>query len=218
MAAHRISVPDRQLACAPVLSAEGQTYLGAMVAAANYGLANRQLLAEAASEVFEQHLGTTLDLVYDVSHNLARLEVHDVDGRPTSLCVHRKGATRSAPPRDPALPPELAEVGQPVLIPGTMGTASYVLAGVAGNPAFGSAAHGAGRVMSRHQAANGTSGRLLTERLEADGIFVRGASWRGLAEEKPEAYKDIEAVADVSDRAGLARKVARLVPLGAVKG
>jgi tRNA-splicing ligase RtcB len=218
MAAHSISVPDRQLACAPVLSAEGQAYLGAMAAAANYGRANRQLLAEAVCTVFEQHVDTTLDLVYDVSHNLARLEIHDVDGQPTTLCVHRKGATRAAPPHDPDLPPELAEIGQPVLIPGTMGTASYVLAGVAGNPAFGSTAHGAGRVMSRHQAAKGTSGRLLKERLEADGILVRGASWRGLAEEKPEAYKDIEAVVEVSDSAGLARKVARLVPLGAVKG
>jgi tRNA-splicing ligase RtcB len=218
IASYDISVPDRQLACAPVRSPEGQAYLGAMAAAANYGRANRQLLAEAVRRVFEQEVSTTLDLVYDVSHNLARLEVHDVDGRKRTLCVHRKGATRSAPPHHPELPADLAEAGQPVMLPGTMGTASYVMAGVAGNPAFDSTAHGAGRVMSRHRAAKNTSGRLLKTELEARGILVRGASWRGLAEEKPEAYKDIEAVVTVSHEADLARRVARLVPLGVVKG
>jgi tRNA-splicing ligase RtcB len=218
MASHGISVPDRQLACAPVRSPQGQAYLGAMAAAANYGRANRQLLAEAVRRVFEREVSTTLDLVYDVSHNLARLEVHDVDGRPRTLCVHRKGATRSTPPHHPELPPDLADTGQPVLLPGSMGTASYVLAGVAGNPAFESTAHGAGRVMSRHQAAKHTSGRLLKTELEARGILVRGVSWRALAEEKPDAYKDIEAVVTVSHEADLARKVARLVPLGVVKG
>ena len=189
-----------------------------MTAAANYGRANRQLLTEAVRRVFVGEVGTTLDLVYDISHNLAKIEVHAVDGRPRTLCVHRKGATRSLPPHHADLPPDLAGVGQPVLIPGTMGTASYVLAGVADNPAFSSTAHGAGRVQSRHQAARGISGRALRERLESRGILVRGSSWRGLAEERPEAYKDIDAVADVSDRAGLARKVARLVPVGVVKG
>ena len=218
MGRYGIAVPDRQLACAPVRSAEDEAYLAARIAAANYGRANRQLLAEAARRVFEKETGTTLDLVYNISHNLAKLEEHRVDGQGRTLCVHRKGATRSLPPHHPDLPGDLAEVGQPVLIPGTMGTASYVLVGVADNPAFFSTAHGAGRVQSRHQAARHTSGRELRDRLEARGVQVRGTSWRGLAEEKPEAYKDIDVVAEVSDRAGLARKVARLVPLGVVKG
>ena len=218
MGRYGIVVPDRQLACTPVRSPEGEAYLAAMTAAANYGRANRQLLTEAVRRVLTAEVGTSLDLVYDISHNLAKLEVHDVDGRRRSLCVHRKGATRSLPPHHPDLPGDLAEVGQPVLIPGTMGTASYVLAGVADNPAFCSTAHGAGRVQSRHRAARGTSGRALRGQLETRGILVRGMSWRGLAEEKPEAYKDIDAVADISQRAGLARKVARLVPLGVVKG
>ncbi len=218
MAQYGIVVPDRQLACTPVRSPEGEAYLAAMYAAANFARANRQLLAQAAREVFEAEAATTLDLVYDVSHNLAKVEVHDVDGHERTLCVHRKGATRSLPPHHPDLPDDLAPVGQPVLIPGTMGTASYVLAGVPDNPAFGSAAHGAGRVQSRQQAARGTSGRSLQTELEAQGIEVRGTSWRGLAEEKPDAYKDIDAVIDVTERTGLARKVARLVPLGVVKG
>lgn len=218
MASQHFSVPDRQLVCAPVRSPEGQGYLGAMAAAANYARANRQLLAEAVRRAFERQVGVTLDLVYDVSHNMARLEVHELDGRPRMLCVHRKGATRSAPPGHPELAAGLADTGQPVLLPGTMGTASYVLAGVCANPAFDSTAHGAGRVMSRHQAAKNTSGRRLKTQLESRGILVRGASWRGLAEEKPEAYKDIEAVVRVSDEASLARRVARLVPLGVVKG
>ena len=218
MGRYGIVVPDRQLACTPVRSPEGDAYLAAMTAAANYGRANRQLLSEAVRRVFAEEAGPTLDLVYDISHNLAKLEVHQVDGRPRTLCVHRKGATRSLPPHHRDLPGDLAEVGQPVLIPGTMGTASYVLAGVADNPAFYSTAHGAGRLQSRHQASRHTSGRELRDQLEARGVQVRGTSWRGLAEEKPEAYKDIDAVADVSDRAGLARKVARLVPLGVVKG
>ena len=218
MSRYGIRVPDRQLACVPVGSPEGRAYLGAMAASANFGRANRQLLSEAVRRVFETQLGSTLDLVYDVSHNLAKMETHDVEGSPRRLCVHRKGATRSLPPHHPDLPDDLAEVGQPVLIPGTMGTASYVLAGVPDNPAFSSTAHGAGRVQSRHQAAKNTSGKALRDQLERHGVLVRGTSWRGLAEEKPEAYKDIDAVAEISDRAGLARKVARLVPLGVVKG
>jgi tRNA-splicing ligase RtcB len=218
MPSYGISVPDRQLACAPVHSAEGHAYLGAMAAAANYGRANRQILGEATRRVFESAAGATLDLVYDVSHNLARIEQHDVDGQKRTLCVHRKGATRAMPPGHGELPPDLVEVGQPVLIPGTMGTASFVLVGVPGAPAFHSTAHGAGRVQSRHQAARRVSGRRLRDDLEAHGILVRGASWRGLAEEAPSAYKDVTAVVDTSERAGLARKVARLVPLGVVKG
>ncbi|HEX6335371.1 MAG TPA: RtcB family protein [Jiangellaceae bacterium] len=218
MAGYGISVPDRQLACAPVSAPEGAAYLGAMAAAANYGRANRQLLTEAARRAFEATAGTTLELIYDISHNLAKIETHPVDGSPLNLCVHRKGATRALPPGHPDLPPDISDAGQPVLIPGTMGTASYVLAGVATGSAFYSTAHGAGRVQSRHQAARTIHGRDLRNRLEAQGVLVRGASWRGLAEETPDAYKDVDLVAETSERAGLARRIARLVPLGVVKG
>ncbi|MCH0543352.1 RtcB family protein [Streptomyces sp. MUM 203J] len=219
MARYGITVPDRQLACTPVDSPEGRDYLGAMAAAANYGRANRQLLSEAARRVLRRETGgVRLSLVYDVSHNLAKIETHSVDGRERRLCVHRKGATRAFPPGHPDLPEDLRDTGQPVLIPGTMGTASYVLTGVPGGDAFHSTCHGAGRVMSRHQAARTTGGRELRARLEADGIAVRPKSLRGLAEETPEAYKDVTAVVDASEGAGLCRKVARLVPLGVVKG
>ncbi|HUL99706.1 MAG TPA: RtcB family protein [Mycobacterium sp.] len=218
MRRYGIEVPDRQLACVPVHSPEGQAYLAAMAAAANYGRANRQLLTETTRRVFDQHTSSTLDVLYDVSHNLAKLETHPIDGRTRTVCVHRKGATRSLPPHHPDVPAELAAIGQPVLIPGTMGTASYVLAGVPDNPAFFSTAHGAGRVQSRHQAARHTNADALRRGLEQAGILVRGSSRRGLAEEKPEAYKDVDAVIETSHRAGLARKVARLVPLGVVKG
>ncbi|WP_055585366.1 RtcB family protein [Peterkaempfera griseoplana] len=215
---HGIRVPDRQLACAPVESAEGRAYLGAMAAAANYGRANRQLLADAARQVFAQLLGARLELVYDISHNLAKLEEHDVDGVPRLLCVHRKGATRALPPGHRDLPPDLRDHGQPVLIPGTMGTASHVLTGVPGGRAFHSTCHGAGRLQSRHQAARGVSGRELRDRMEAGGIAVRPSSWRGLAEEHPGAYKDVDAVVEAAEGAGLCRRVVRLTPLGVVKG
>ncbi len=215
---HRIELPDRQLACTPVDSPRGRAYLGAMVAAANYGRANRQLLSEAARRAFATALGVGLELVYDVSHNLAKLETHDVDGVPRRLCVHRKGATRALPPGDPGLPADLLRAGQPVLVPGTMGTASYVMVGLPGNEAFGSACHGAGRVWSRHQALRTVRGEQLRGELEARGIAVRPASWRALAEETPQAYKDVDAVAAATEAAGLARPVARLVPLGVVKG
>nr|WP_309235555.1 RtcB family protein [Streptomyces sp. TRM64462] len=213
-----IDVPDRQLACTPVDSPEGRAYLGAMAAAANYGRANRQLLSQAARRVFRQAAGVRLTLVYDVSHNLAKIETHTVDGEPRRLCVHRKGATRAFPPGHPDLPDDLRAAGQPVLIPGTMGTASYVLTGVPGGDAFHSTCHGAGRVMSRHQAARTIGGKELRARLETEGVAVRPLSMRGLAEETPEAYKDVGAVVDASEGAGLCRKVARLVPLGVVKG
>ncbi|QGV76917.1 RtcB family protein [Streptomyces ficellus] len=218
MARYGIAVPDRQLACTPVASPEGRAYLGAMAAAANYGRANRQLLAQAARRVLRREAGARLTLVYDVSHNLAKVETHTVDGEPRTLCVHRKGATRAFPPGHPELPEDLRAVGQPVLIPGTMGTASYVLTGVPGGDAFHSTCHGAGRVMSRHQAARTTGGPQVRARLEADGIAVRPASSRGLAEEAPEAYKDVTAVVEAGQGAGLCRKVARLVPVGVVKG
>jgi len=219
MPRYGISVADRQLACAPVRSREGTAYLGAMAAAANYGRANRQLLAEAARRAFEQAVGDGgLELLYDVSHNLAKLEHHQVDGRPRLLCVHRKGATRALPPGHPDLPADLSGWGQPVLVPGSMGTASYVLTGVAGEEAFFSTCHGAGRVMSRHQATLRISGPALRAQLEAAGIAVRAGSERGLAEEAPFAYKDVDEVVTVCERAGLARRVARLIPLGVVKG
>lgn len=220
-AMHRfgITVPDPQLACAPVDSAEGRDYLAAMAAAANFGRANRQLLTHATRLAFVESVGTDrLDLLYDVSHNLAKLETHDVDGVARRLCVHRKGATRALPPGDPALPPDLAPQGQPVLVPGSMGTASYVLVGVAGGSAFHSACHGAGRVMSRHAATRQVHGRALRDQLEAAGIRVRAASFRGLAEEAPFAYKDVDEVVATCEHAGLARRVARLRPVGVVKG
>ncbi|MER8161972.1 RtcB family protein [Streptomyces sp. NPDC094472] len=218
MTRYGIALPDRQLACTPVGSPEGRDYLGAMAAAANYGRANRQLLTDETRRIFRREAGTRLSLVYDVSHNLAKIETHVVDGTRRRLCVHRKGATRAFPPGHPELPEDLIQFGQPVLIPGTMGTASYVLTGVAGGEAFFSTCHGAGRVMSRHAAARTVTGRELRERLEREGIAVRPQSLRGLAEETPEAYKDVSAVVAASEAAGLCRKVARLVPLGVVKG
>nr|WP_149182324.1 RtcB family protein [Streptomyces sp. TRM49041] len=219
MARYGIEVPDRQLACTPVDSPEGRDYLGAMAAAANYGRANRQLLSQATRGIFRRRAGVRLSLVYDVSHNLAKIETHPVDGGgPRRLCVHRKGATRAFPPGHPELPPDLRDAGQPVLIPGTMGTASYVLTGVPGGDAFHSTCHGAGRVMSRHQAARTVTGGELRARLEAAGIAVRPLSLRSLAEETPEAYKDVAEVVAASEGAGLCRKVARLEPLGVVKG
>ncbi|HVB46381.1 MAG TPA: RtcB family protein [Streptosporangiaceae bacterium] len=218
MQRYGITVPDRQLACAPADSEEGRAYLGAMAAAANYGRANRQLLTEATRQVFRRVCGADLDLVYDISHNLAKLEEHDVAGRRARLCVHRKGATRALPPGHPDLPGELRETGQPVLIPGSMGTCSYVLAGIRGGGAFYSTCHGAGRLLSRHQAARSVTGHELRQRLERQGIAVRGASARGLAEETPEAYKDVTEVVSAAQDAGLCRKVAKLVPVGVVKG
>ncbi|MFD0820581.1 RtcB family protein [Micromonospora zhanjiangensis] len=218
MPRYGITVPDRQLACAPVSSPEGRGYLGAMAAAANYARANRQLLTESARRVFDRVTGCRLDLVYDISHNLAKIETHGVDGGRRELCVHRKGATRALPSGHPDLPDDLRAVGQPVLIPGSMGTPSYVLTGVPDAPAFASTCHGAGRTQSRKQATTSIRGQDLRRQLEAHNIAVRGASWRGLAEEKPEAYKDINAVVDAAEGAGLCRRVARLVPVGVVKG
>lgn len=219
MPRYGIDVPDRQLACVPVESPEGYGYIGAMAAAANYGRANRQLLGEAARHAFARTTGDRdLRLLYDVSHNLAKLETHELEGRPRRLCVHRKGATRALPPAHPELPAAYADTGQPVLVPGSMGAGSYVLAGVSGSEAFASACHGAGRQLSRKQAVKRTHGRDLQRSLEDSGIAVRGTSMRGLAEESPEAYKDLDEVVDTCDQAGLARTVAKLRPLGVVKG
>jgi tRNA-splicing ligase RtcB len=219
MPRHGIDVPDPQLACAPVESPEGRAYLGAMAAAANYGRANRQLLTEAARDAFADACGTrALRLLYDVSHNLAKLERHDVAGEARELCVHRKGATRALPPGHPELPVDLRPIGQPVLVPGSMGSASWVLCGTATGDAFFSACHGAGRTMSRHAARKQVRGEELRDQLEAAGVHVRAGSWRGLAEEAPFSYKDVDVVVATCEHAGLARRVARLTPAGVVKG
>lgn len=223
MAAHGIVVPDRQLACVPVESEQGRTYLAAMAAAANFAWANRHVLAHEARLAFTAGFGTTpqetgMELVYDVAHNLAKLESHPVNGRERLLCVHRKGATRAFGPGHPDLPEDLSQTGQPVLVPGSMGTASWILKGLPGNPAFGSAAHGAGRLMSRKKARGYQSGRAVFDDLLAAGVVARPGSVSLLSEEAPYAYKDVDAVVEVCARTNLAGKVARLVPLGVVKG
>jgi tRNA-splicing ligase RtcB (3'-phosphate/5'-hydroxy nucleic acid ligase) len=218
MRAYDIRLPDAQLACVPVRSPEGAAYLAAMHAAANYGRANRQLLTHATRGAFENAVGRgDLDLVWDVSHNLARLEWHAVAGERRLLCVHRKGATRALPPGHEDLPPGLAPYGQPVLVPGSMGTESHVLAGVREGGAFHSTCHGAGRTMSRHAARRRIRGESLRRELEARGIGVRSHSMRALAEEAPASYKDVDEVVGTCERAGLARRVARLRPIGVIK-
>jgi tRNA-splicing ligase RtcB (3'-phosphate/5'-hydroxy nucleic acid ligase) len=219
MGGYGIQVPDRQLACAPVDSPEGRAYLGAMAAAANYGRANRHVLADAARDAFQHATGDRrLELVYDVSHNLAKLEHHRVGATRRLLCVHRKGATRALPPAHPGLPREFAATGQPVLVPGSMGTASWVLAGIPDGGAFFSACHGAGRRLSRHQARRLVRGPQLRAELARAGIAVRADSDPGLAEEAPAAYKDVDEVVATCEQAGLARRVARLHPVGVLKG
>jgi tRNA-splicing ligase RtcB len=216
-----IALPDRELACAPLASALGLRYLGAMRAAINCALANRQILTHLTREAFREVLPEArLPLLYDVSHNTCKEETHAVEGRKRRLFVHRKGATRAFGPGHPELPPEYRTAGQPVLIGGSMGTGSYILAGLATGMerAFGSACHGAGRAMSRHEATRRWQGRALVDQLAERGILIRSPSLRGVAEEAPLAYKDVTAVVDAADAAGLARKVARLEPLVCVKG
>lgn len=220
-----IRLPDRELACAPLKSALGQRYLGAMRAAINCALANRQILTQLAREAFaEVFPGVKLPLLYDVSHNTCKEETHRVDGRQRKLFVHRKGATRAFGPGHPELPPEYAAVGQPVLIGGSMGTSSWILAGSAAagrneeEQAFGSSCHGAGRAMSRHEATKRWHGRAVVDELAARGILIRSPSLRGVAEEAPLAYKEVGSVVESADRAGLSRRVARLAPLVCVKG
>ena len=216
-----IALPDRELACAPVRSAVGQRYLGAMRAAINCALANRQIIGHLARQVFERFFpGRPLRLLYDVSHNTCKEERHPVGDRRLDLFVHRKGATRALPPGDPALPEALRPFGQPVLIGGSMGTGSWILAGTRpdGPRAFASAIHGAGRALSRHQARKRWRGEEIVARLAREGVLVRSVSMRGVAEEAPDAYKDIDAVVNAAHRAGLARKVARLRPLIVIKG
>jgi tRNA-splicing ligase RtcB len=218
---HGIELPDRELACAPVRSKEGERYLGAMRAAINVALANRQVLTHLAREAFAGVLSASdLTLLYDVSHNTCKVETHVVDGREREVYVHRKGATRAWGPGHPGLPDRLRAVGQPVLVGGSMGTSSWVLAGTESGmrASFGSACHGAGRAMSRSQALKRWNGKLLVQELEARGILVRSPSLRGVAEEAPLAYKDVDEVVRATEKAGLARRVARLLPMVVVKG
>jgi tRNA-splicing ligase RtcB len=220
-----IELPDRQLVCAPVHSREGQHYLGAMRAAANYAWANRQIMTHLTREAFAQVFGRKAEalemgLVYDVAHNIAKLEPYEINGETRMLCVHRKGATRAFPAGHPEVPARYRGVGQPVLVPGDMGRSSWVLVGQpsAMTEAFGSTCHGAGRVMSRSAAIRAARGRSIEKEMAARGVLARCRSREGLAEEQPEAYKDVSQVAEAVHGAGLARKVARLRPLGVIKG
>jgi tRNA-splicing ligase RtcB len=218
MSRYGIRLPDRQLACAPLASPEGQDYFAAMCAAANFAWSNRQAITHSARTVFARAFGDAgrLTLVYDVAHNIAKLEQHGEE----RICVHRKGATRAFGPSHPETPERYRAVGQPVFIPGSMGTASYVLAGSDASLAlsFGSTCHGAGRAMSRGEAKRSRTGAEVRHELERQGIIVRCPSSGELAEEAPTAYKDVERVVNVVHQAGLARKVARLHPVGVVKG
>lgn len=224
-AKYGISLPDRQLCCAPVRSAEGQRYLSAMAGAANYAFANRQMIMHWVRETFEDIFRTGghklgLSLVYDVCHNIAKIEKHTINEKDTTVCVHRKGATRAFPAGHPAVPEGYRNVGQPVLIPGDMGRASYVLCGTkrAMEETFGSTCHGAGRVMSRSKALKAAKGRSIHKEMETKGVYVKAASRETLAEETPEAYKDVSQVVHVVHNAGISTLVAKIVPLGSIKG
>jgi tRNA-splicing ligase RtcB len=220
-----IVLPDRELVCAPLNSPEGQAYLGAMRCAANYAFANRQVLASGARAAFEQVMAGKVDRwelfqVYDIAHNMGKIETHEIAGERIQVCVHRKGATRAFGPGSPELPAEYQAIGQPVLVPGSMGTASWVLAGTEASMlrSFGSTCHGAGRTMSRSKAKKTVYGKDLREQLESSGIRIRAGSMPGLAEEAPIAYKDVDVVVETVAQAGIARKVARLRPVAVVKG
>jgi len=222
---YEIELPDPQLCCAPVSSPEGRQYLRAMACAANFAFTNRQMITHWVRETFEQVFRMSpkdlmLDLIYDVCHNIAKIETHTVRGQKKKLCVHRKGATRAFPPDHPDIPEDYRSTGQPVLIPGDMGRCSYVLVGAkrAMEETFGSTCHGAGRVMSRHQAIKAAKGRAVTKELEDKGIIVRGASRGTIVEEIPDAYKDVTNVVNVVHNAGISLKVAKLVPMGVIKG
>jgi tRNA-splicing ligase RtcB len=216
-----VALPDRELACAPICSEEGEAYLGAMRAAINCALANRQILAHLTRRAFaEVAPGALLETLFDVSHNTCKAESHRVDGVARTLFVHRKGATRAFGPGHPDLPERYRALGQPVIIGGSMGTGSYVLVGTRESEerAFSSASHGAGRAMSRHEALRHWQGRELVDQLANEGILIRTRSLRGAAEEAPGAYKDVDLVAEATERAGLARRVAYLRPKVCVKG
>ncbi len=220
-----IVLQDRQLCSAPLSSDEAKRYLGAMRGAANYAFCNRQMMGHGVREVFEETLGQSaerlgLRLVYDVAHNIAKVETHTVNGREKELCVHRKGATRAFPPGHPEVPEAYREVGQPIFIPGDMGRYSYVLVGTEGayKETFGSTCHGAGRMMSRKQAKRTAKGRAIVRELEDAGILIRAASRATVDEEISEAYKDVKDVVQVVHRAGIGKMVVQLKPLGVLKG
>ena len=222
---YKIELPDRQLACAPISSSEGQSYLGAMRCAINYAFANRQVIAHNTREAFESALSIApqdvgLRTVYEVAHNIAKFETHSVNGETRKLCVHRKGATRAFSPGRAEVPTVYQKIGQPVLIPGDMGRYSYVLTGTeqAMQQTFGSTCHGAGRAMSRKKAKKTAKGRDITHELEEKGIIVKGQTRRTIDEEIPEAYKDVAEVVDTCHLAGISRKIAQLRPLGCIKG
>jgi len=222
---YNISLPDRQLCCAPINSKEGQNYLAAMACAANYAFANRQIIGHWVKETFEQILQTNprdlkMELIYDICHNIAKIEEHKVDGKKKKVCAHRKGATRAFPPNHPQVPNDYKQIGQPILIPGDMGRYSHLLTGTdkAMEETFGSTCHGAGRLMSRKQAKKAAKGRDIYRKLKDKGIIISAAGRTTLIEEMPDAYKDVNMVVDVVAKAGIAKKVARMKPLGVIKG
>jgi tRNA-splicing ligase RtcB len=225
MKKYNIEVPDRELCCAPTTSPEGQAYLGAMSAAANYAFANRQVMMHWTREAFAKVMGSSpedldMGLIYDVAHNMGKVEEHDVDGKKTKVVVHRKGATRAFPPGHPEIPSKYRNVGQPVIIPGTMGTASYILIGNQKGMelTWGSTAHGAGRFMSRAKAKKQFFGKEVQQKLASEGILVRATQGIVIAEEAPGAYKNVDEVVKVSDAVGIATKAVRLRPIGVIKG
>lgn len=218
---HGIKLADRELACAPIHSILGENYLGAMRAGINCALANREIITHFMREVFQDILpGTKIELIYDVSHNTCKEEFHELDGKKRRLYVHRKGATRALGPGHPQLSKAVSQIGQPVIIGGSMGTGSYVLVGIKSSEqkSFSSACHGAGRAMSRHQAMKKWNGRDIVAKLAQQGILIRSGSYRGVAEEAPGAYKDVDSIVDSAEQAGLAKKVAKLIPVICVKG
>jgi len=225
MTQYGITLPDRQLACTPIQSAEGQDYLGAMAAAANYAWANRQVIMSQAEQAFLKGLGIGprelgFSLIYDVCHNIAKIEDHVVDGKKRRLCVHRKGATRAFPPGHPQIPEAYQQLGQPVLIPGDMGRYSYLLVGTDGamEKTFGSTCHGAGRIMSRTQSKKLSSGINIDQEMARRGVVARYHGRGTMAEEMPHAYKDVADVVETMDRAGVSKRVARFRPVGVIKG
>jgi tRNA-splicing ligase RtcB len=225
MKKYDIQAPDRQLACAPITSSEGQQYLAAMACAANYAWANRQVMAHWAREAFSRVLKSSpeklgMHQIYDVAHNIAKIETHEVDGAPMKVVVHRKGATRAFGPSHPDVPEKYRSIGQPVLVPGDMGRFSFLLAGTdeAMQISFGSSCHGAGRLMSRSQATRESKGADIQQELADKGITVMSANRGTLAEEMPDAYKDVSQVVQTVHDAGIARRVARMRPIGVMKG
>lgn len=225
MAKYKIELPDRQLACTPISSPEGQNYLGAMAAAANYAWVNRQVIMNRAEEAFLKALEISpkelgFSLIYDVCHNIAKIENHVVDGKPRRLCVHRKGATRAFPPHHPQIPAVYQEIGQPILIPGDMGRYSYLLVGTAQamEKTFGSTCHGAGRVMSRAQSKKHSRSINIEQEMARRGVVARYQGRATMAEEMPHAYKDVADVVETMDQAGISKRVARFRPVGVIKG